>query len=201
MKIMSRNFTLAEKILLVLLVIVLIAMIYYRVVYLNINNSITSSEAEKQSLQTELEVAKAKADSLTNMQAELDSIMGSPSTTRMESYNNSKAETAFLSGILSTARDYSVSFADVTRNGDQIRRSFSLQYRTSSYTDAEAIMVKLSQGEYRCLIGDVNCSIADDGQTTMGMTATFYETMVGGTPDSGLPVDQAETNNTADELQ
>lgn len=198
MRVMSRNFTRAEKILLVLLAVLLIALIYYRFVYLTVNNSIASSQAEKKSIETDLAVAQQKVAQLEGMKSELDEVMGTEKASRMESYNNSKAETSFLSSILQSAKNYSISFSDVTRNGNQIRRSFTLQYMTNNYREAEAIMARLCQGEYRCLISDVDCSLDTKGVTTIGLTATFYETMVGGTPDSGLPKDEEETQEEVD---
>jgi hypothetical protein len=124
--------------------------------------------------------------------------MGTKKASRMESYNNSKAETSFLSSILQSTKNYSIAFSDVTRNGNQIRRSFTLQYTTNTYREAENVMDRLCQGEYRCLISDVNCNLNAQGMTTISLTATFYETMVGGTPDSGLPKDQEETQEEVD---
>lgn len=195
MKIMSRNFTRTEKILLLVLALILVGLVYYKLVDQNVRSSIASSEAEKQSLETELLAVQTRVKNLEKMQNEVDDLIGSGEASRMESYNNSKAEVAFLNDILSAAGDYSVEFSEVTRTGDQIRRAFTLQYKTPDYRSAEDIMAKLCSGEYRCLIGDVNCSIADDGVTTAKMMATFYETMVGGTPDSGLPEDSAKTKN------
>lgn len=194
MKIMSRNFTRAEKLLLLLLALILVALFYYKLVDQNVRSSIASSNAEKQSLETELMAVQARVRNLEKMQKEVNALTGSGEASRMESYNNSKAEVAFLNDILSEAGDYSVQFSEVTRNGDQIRRAFTLQYKTTTYRAAEDIMKKLCSGEYRCLIGDVNCTIAEDGATTVRMMATFYETMVGGTPDAALPEDSAQTN-------
>lgn len=195
MKIMSRNFSRSEKILLAVLAVILIGLLYYRLVDQTVRNSLAASEAEVQSLQSELEIAQLRISRLSKMQTEVDSVMEEEQVSRMESYNNSKAEVEFLNDILSAAADYSISFAEVTRNGNQIRRNFTLKYKTGKYRSAEKIMKKLCNGKYRCLIGDVSCTIADDGSTTTSMVATFYETMVGGTPDSGLPEDAAATVN------
>lgn len=194
MKIMSRNFTRTEKILLVLFTIIIIGLLYYKFIYVAVNDSIFSSQSEAQSLETELATAKARAEQITKMEAELEDIKHQPNVSRMASYNNSKVETAFLNTVLAGIPDYSISFAEVTRNGDQIRRSFTLQFRCKNYKTAQRIMRDLNACEYRCLIGDVNCSIADNGECTMAMSATFYETMVGGKADSALPKDEAETN-------
>ena len=109
----------------------------------------------------------------------------------MGSYNNSKAEVAFLNDILAQTENYSISFSDVTRNGEQIRRYFVLQYQTKNYAAAEEITRKLCEGEYRCLVGDVKCNVSTDGKVTINESATFYETMAGGTPDAGLPENNA----------
>lgn len=198
MRVMSRNFTRAEKILLVVLAVLLIALVYYRFVYVNINKSITSSNAEKQSIQTDLTVAQEKVALYQGMQDELDDVMGTDRASRIESYNNSKAETSFLSSILQSTKNYSIAFSDVTRNGDLIRRSFTLQYSCNNYREAENIMSRLSQSQYRCLMTDVDCTIDSKGMTTIELVATFYETMVGGTPDSGLPKDEEETQEKVD---
>jgi hypothetical protein len=49
-------------------------------------------------------------------------------------------------------------------------------------------------------MSDVNCNIGPDGTTTIGVTATFYETMVGGTIDAGLPEDDAGTTTPAEDV-
>ena len=194
MKIMSRNFTKAEKILIILLAVILVALIYYRLVDTNVRQSMSSSAAELESLRTETDIVTARLINLKRMQSEIDTLNESGGASRMESYNNSKAEVAFLNDVLSDAEDYSVSFSDVTRSGNQIRRAFTLNYRTDDYDSAEKILERLSECEYRCLLGDVTCTMDKEGRTTINAVATFYETMVGGTPDSGLPNDTAATN-------
>ena len=127
---------------------------------------------------------------------ELDSMGSTDMESRMESYNNSKRETAFLNRVLSNVSDYSISFADITRDGNQIRRSFSLQFVTGSYADAVKVVSDLSYGEYRCLVDDINYSLADGNKIYLDLTATFFETMVGGTPDSALPKDESKSEDT-----
>lgn len=193
MKILSRNFKRSEKVLLVILGIILVGLLYYRLVYVNIEETIATANTEAEALQSELDVAQVQLASMQKMQNELDEIEADPNASRIESYNNSAAEIAFLNDILEGTIQYAISFADVTRSGDLIRRNFTLQYQTNNYAEAQEISKALSNGEMRCLIGDVNCSIDKDGLVTISETATFFETMVGGTPDSGLPVDKAAT--------
>ncbi len=192
MNVMSREFTRSEKVLLVILSILLVGLIYYRFVYLTTEDAIESLEEDSISTEKDLEYANAMLDKLEGMKSEMDTIEIEEDVSRMESYNNSKNETAFLNQVLRGVEDYSVSFSDITRDGDQIRRSFSLQFVTKSYKDAVYVVEDLTNGEYRCLADDINYTLSDDDHIHIDLTATFFETMVGGTPDSALPEDSSD---------
>jgi len=191
MKVMGRQFTRTEKTLLIILAVILVGLVYYKFVWTNIEATIATANAEADTLQSDLDLAQTELANLQRMQAELDEIEAGAHVSRIESYNNSTAEIAFLNDILDDTIQYSVSFGDVTRSGDTIRRNFTLQYQTRNYAAAEAITEALSNGSMRCLVGDMRCSTDEDGLVTVSETATFFETMVGGTPDSGLPADPA----------
>lgn len=192
MKIMSRNFTSKEKVLIVVLAVALLGLIYYKFVFVRVNDALTGARAEAQSLQSDLDIANARLTQIGKMEKELNGITSTGLLARMGSYNSSKQETAFLNTVLAGVPDYSITFDEVTRDGNQIRRNFTLQYEAPSYASAEKIMKDLTDGEYRCLIGDVSCTV-DGSITKVALSGTFYETMVGGTPDSALPADEAET--------
>lgn len=207
MKILSRDFTAKEKALILFLVLVLIGLCYYRFIYVNCRDAIAEANTQRNSYQVELNAAMAKEAQLRKMKDELDSIGELQYASRMESYNNVKAEIALLNNILKPASDYSISFSKISRSGDQIRRSFSLQFSTEGFENAKKIISELAGSEYRCLIGNVYYNgiarRAGDGDKLVGgrwigndyvydtvtvtMTATFYETMYGGTPDEALP--------------
>lgn len=192
MKIMSRNFTTKEKILFAVLGCLLIGLIFYRLFYVNINKAVTEANAEVTTLQTDLDVAQARALRIQKMEKQLQGYENTGIMQKMGSYNSSKPETAFLHTVLADVPDYTISFDEVTREGDQIRRNFTLNFTTASYDSAEKIIKNLTSGDYRCLIGDMSCSV-ENGITSVTLQGTFYETMVGGTHDSALPADQTET--------
>lgn len=194
MKVMSRDFTRTEKILLLLLAVILVGLVYYRFVYVMVNDSVSSSHSEAEALQTDISVVESQLTHLNTLQSEMDTMEEKGTMSYMPSYNNSKEEIAFLNDVLASTEKYSISFADVTRSGDQIRRGFTLQYVTTSYKDAQKILELLCQSRDRCLVGDIKCTIAESGVTTVNAAATFYETMVGGTADAGLPADSAAVN-------
>ena len=194
MKVMSRNFNRAEKFLLLVLVLILMALVYYWFVDQTVRDSISRSTSEAELIQQELTVVEARVAELQKIQDSMDALKEEGNLTWMGSYNNSPEEVAFLNEILGNTLKFSISFANVTRSGDQIRRSFTLQFQTPDYESARDIMTRLVTGKNRCLTGDLRCSIDKNGLVTINESATFYETMVGGSPDAALPVDSAAVN-------
>lgn len=191
MKVFSRDFTRTEKILIAILALILLALMYYQFVDKTVRDTVTYANIEARSLETQIEAAQAKAVRLASLQRSMDELREKGELSWMPSYNASKPEVAFLNDVLKDTLSYSVEFASVTRSGDQIRRSFKLRYATGGYRAAREIIEALRSGENRCIVGDVKCSISTLGLTSVDASATFYETMVEGTPDAGLPADSA----------
>ena len=189
MKVMSREFTRAEKVLIVVLAVVLFGLLYYKFVFLTTNDVVQTLKSEAETTQTELDIANAKLAKLQKMD---QALAENDDMSIMESYNNSKEETAFLNKALSDVEDYSITFSDITKDGNQIRRSFALQFVTSTYQQALDVVSEISYGEYRCLVDDINYTLSDSNKIYIDLTATFFETMVGGHEDSALPKDESE---------
>ena len=195
MKIMSRDFTLPEKILLLVLALILLGLVYYWFVDQTVRSSITASNIEAESIQTQMDAVEKRILYLQSLQNSMDELEDAGNLSWMGSYNNSKAEVAFLNDVLADTLEYSISFAAVTRSGDQIRRDFSLQFTAPDYQAMWNIINDLTGVEYRCLIGNLSCSLnkiryrdrTEYGALSASVTATFFETMVGGVEDSGLP--------------
>ena len=123
MKVLSRDFTLKEKLLILLLGLVLVGLAYYQIVDQPVRTAVATAQTEAESLRTELSTVEAKLERMRRMRAELEDVTAGGTASEMGSYNNSKAEIASLNDILSEALQYSISFANVTRSGDQIRRT------------------------------------------------------------------------------
>lgn len=195
MKIMSRDFTTREKIMLLILTLILLAAGYYVVVDQPIRTAINEARSQQEELNTEIMFLQTKAAALSSMQSELESIEQGESLGKMGSYNNSKAELDELNRLLKAADTYDISFSNVTRDGDLIRRAFSLTFSASDYDKAAELVKSLCSGEWRCIVSDIRVVGEEDdlraGKVNVGVTATFYETMQGGSADSGLPTDTA----------
>jgi hypothetical protein len=199
---LSRDFTKTEKVLLLFFGLILVALAYYFFVDQPVRRGVEAAEAERSALQIELTGVQTRLTQLEQMQAELDRIGSLDSASWMGSYNNSKAELAELNNILEAADSYAITFANAERDGDQIRRNFSLQFSVPDYETFRKIVGELENCRNRCIIGNLN--YRDDKRTVrsnvpteaptevhsfvVDATATFFETMYNGVEDAGLPV-------------
>lgn len=196
MKKLGRELTRREKLLILLLALILVGLAYYQFVDRPVREALTNAHAERDSLSAELTTVQAKLKVMRRMRDELEDITAGGTVSEMKSYNNSKAEIALLNDILRDTPEYSIAFANVTRNGDQIRRNFTLQFTADEYDKVGAVVKQLTDSPYRCLIGDLKLTASrglylQTGTVTARATATFFETMVGGTADAGLPKSNA----------
>ena len=194
MKIVTREFTTREKVLLLILSLILIALVYYQFVDQPVKREIEAANSQAENLSVELQIVEAKLETMRKMALEMEDITKGGAASVMGSYNNSKEEMEILNDVLENTLQYSISFANVTRDGDQIRRNFSIMFSVGSYEAMETVLKKLADSKWRCLVGDVQCSQIigpnyETGYFTVSATATFFETMVGGTPDAGLPAE------------
>ena len=202
MKRLSRDFTRGEKALLLILALILVGLTYYLVVDRPVRSALESARAEKEALVTERTTLQGQIARMEKMEKELESIRANPGVSQMGSYNNSKAELDFLNELLAETEEYNVTFTGVTRDGDQVRRNFNLKFTVQDFATAERLLKKVYGCEMRCLINDIGYSRTRTYYNTadrlryardyyervnVNATATFYETMVGGTADAGLP--------------
>lgn len=197
MKVLSRDFTLMEKILIVVLCLLLVGLAYYQFVDKPVRKNITAAKAEQEALDMELTTLQTRLDRMHTMQHEVDDIIANGNASEMASYNNSPAELKLLSDIFRQAQrcNYSTN-PRVTRSGDQIRRIFTIQFTAKDFKSAQSMLKQLAENHFRVLIGDISFSSVSNGtlnkdQVTVNATATFYETMVGGVADDGLPASEA----------
>ena len=191
MKVLNHDFTAMEKFLLVVLGLILFGAAYILFVHTPLTQAMSQAESRRMELQMELETMRTRLSRMEQMRRELERIetSGTP-VSQMPAYNSSSEEIALLNGLFSATDRYSVQFAGVTRNGDLIRRGFSLQFATESFTRAREIITQLTGSPYRCLLNRLNYSIntgaGSEGRVIVSVEGIFYETLVDGTPDIAL---------------
>ena len=196
MKTLKRDFTRKEKILILVLTIIILGLLYYLVVDRTVRTGIAQANEEAAVLEDEANAINAQVQRLSEMQDEIMAESGDASY--MPSYNASKQELEILNDVLGDADSYTINFSDLLRDGDQIKREFTLSFTANSYGSAVSILDNLENSNIRCLLGDFQVSASGEGDSSVtggsvsvNCTATFYETMYGGIEDSDLP--QIET--------
>lgn len=198
MKSITRNFTGKEKIIIALMLVILLIFAYSYFVDKPIKKDIADQKQMQSDLQKEIDTASSKIMVLQQMKKELDELNAGDEPTLMPPYNASERERSFLANIVQATGDYAISFADCTRNGDQIRRQITVSFTTENYNQAVWFLTQITKCTYRCVINDASCTInrqkneagtEEEASVAVKMTATFFETMVGGVPDEALPSD------------
>ena len=111
--------------------------------------------------------------------------------------------------MLGPATEYSIKFSNIKRDGDLLRRNFTLMFKTDSFVSAKRIIASLEESPYRCILGDIqyqhSLRRAESEEPTRGgrwiddeyfydvvtvnTNATFFETMYDGVADAGLPAE------------
>ncbi|MBQ7603973.1 MAG: type II secretion system protein M [Clostridia bacterium] len=195
MKLFSRDFTTKEKVLLLVLAIILVALVYYQFVHVPVTEALDEAKNREEALEVELEAVQLRIAKLEKMQKEIDEVYANGTLKSMPSYNNSHNVNKLLNDVLGDM-GYNITFSNVTRNGDQIRRNIYLQFTAPDYESVRTLLSQLTGSDYRCLVGDFRCTSEkgslEEGTVTVSVTITFFETMVGGTADYGLPSEKTE---------
>ena len=175
----------------IILIAALSGGLYFFFVDRPVRTGIRKADEERTSIESRLSLLKARAENVSGVSDEVENLAASGQQSWMPSYNSEEAELDMLHTLLdSRTSDYQLSFENVTRDGNQIRRGCSLSFTTDSYQTAKDILYRLNHGQFRCLISSTSVSGITPGEASNGvhvtLSAMFYETMVGGEPDMGL---------------
>ena len=187
MRLLTRDFTTLEKIVLLILILVLMGLGYYQYIDQPIRQGIEEAHAEQEELQRELNLINVRISDYNNRAEELNEAreLRKP----MPSYNHSEEELQILNDILSASNDYSTSFDKITLEGNQIRRNFQIAFIAPNFETAKGIFSRIAGSRIRCLIGNIDCSgIEEENGNIISVKAdgTFYETKVGAVTDAVL---------------
>ena len=212
MKILSRDFTLFEKIIIAILLLVLLGLAYYQFVDKPIRASLEEANSTEAALRVELSAIDKKVDELEKMQQDLDKILSDPTIHPMPSYNAINDIMTRLNDVLGDL-GFRITFSEVTKDDDQIRLNITMAFTAPDYPTVQSMLTELEASEIRCKIANLSASrvygynfytgevIRADYPDAMNvsLTLTFYETMHGGTPDAGLPVEEPKVDPSATE--
>lgn len=175
---MRHVFTTREKVLLVILAVLVIAVGYWKLILTPINDSIADLNAQTVSEQDAILTNSARLSRMRQMQQELETLLADPDAKPLPDYDNSERLLVELNTILSGTVDYTLSFGDtylLEDGGSIICRPISLEYTCSSYTAARAVMDALHGSDYVNLISDVTLDLDAEHGTRVNLTITYFE--------------------------
>lgn len=131
--------------------------LYFFFVDRPVRTGIREADEERTGIESRLSLLKARAENVSGVSDEVGNLAASGQQSWMPSYNSEEAELDMLHTLLdSRTSDYQLSFENVTRDGNQIRRGCSLSFTTDSYQTAKDIIYRLNHGQFRCLISSTS---------------------------------------------
>ena len=208
MYMLKHEFTLKEKILLMVAVVLALGLVYYNFVYKYFQNQLKLYDTEI--LEQELIAEQAKASKISQMKQIIEESEGRV-TGDLSVYNNQSAEIIEMGEIFDEdGSKVSVTWVDPILTGTIVRRDVNITFSCSSYENFKNILRKMSEMKYRCLIRNVTVavggsrdnrlSLTDANELNAAISVTFFETTDGATSLAGLTSVNVDTDLSDSEL-
>lgn len=166
MAISGYKFSKREKVLLVVLIVIALGVLWYFAVYSPCQSNLRRAQSKQSSVQADIDTATIKKTKMTKMQDEIAKTQQTASSSELPAYDNVVNLTNELNSVLSAANTYSLKFNNVETSGSIVRRKVTLDYTASTYDQAKSILSQLSNGKYRCLLGDMSINGTKSSQST-----------------------------------
>lgn len=181
---MHREFTQREKVLLLLLTVLLMALGYVKLFFEPLQANLAAAQARQAEAENTLLVEQVKLSRMQAMEAELEALKasGNVQDAALPPYDNVENVMVQLNAILSAAQDYSLTFQEVAFGEDGLAsRPIQMTFTAGRYDAARSILNDLYHCYYRCSLDSVAVSAEEDvsrnSPVTVSLTVTFYEKM------------------------
>ena len=182
---MNRTLTPKEKFTFVFLALIVIVALWYLLFFTPTTASIEQLGKDKVNFEEQTDTLNAQIVTYKKWQEELGIDMNNESDDfpKIADYNNIRSLTAELNTILADANSFSLSFAPISTPEEQgkdcYRRDVSLNFETGNYVTARAILQKLNESQYGCLLQNVSIveaqSSGGESAFTVSATLSFFE--------------------------
>lgn len=166
-----------EKVLLVILIVLIIASMWYMLFYTPTQEKKARYEAELLEMEDTIILAEARVAHMRKMKSELEALTVEGAENEIKEtplYDNSRKLMENLNLILMSAVEYSISFSEITEKEQIARRDVALNYQCRSYEQAKEILTNIRDGKYPCIIKDVNLSFDELYRVTVNLTYFEY---------------------------
>lgn len=175
---MKRSLTAREWILLGALAVVAAVSGYVMLFYFPVTAQRDAARDETELCQIQIEAAQLRLTEKRRMERELEELFAQEEPPRsLAAYDNLQSVMLELHTILAETRDYSLSFGTVDTSQSIVRREISVSFTCDSYSDAKAVLQRLHESLYRCMLNNITISLGQtaDGLAVVNGGVVFFE--------------------------
>lgn len=176
---MTRRFTLRERILMIVLIVILLVGLYFFLVYYPVKNSLSEIQTEQEEIEMRLQIAETRKGIYDDMQKELNDIFSLPQDeiTYMPKYDNER-ELMTKFDVIFEGVEPRLNINKTTNNGI-VSRAISFSFEAPDFESAKRILGELTSTGFRCLMSSIvlspiNGDLENNSLSVSG-TITFYE--------------------------
>ena len=177
---MNRELTKRETAMLLFLVILVIALGYFKLIFEPIQDQTARYQSDTVQEQSELELVRL--DQMQKMQQKIDEVRASGEERTIPEYDNSGRLMLDLHRILGTAMDYSLDFSQsTTQNNYVVLRPVTMSFQTRTYAQARAIVDALSESENMNQISDLSIRMdegSEGASVRTDLVITYFEVIL-----------------------
>ena len=178
---MKRELSTREKVLLLVLAVIVIALGYFKLIYEPINEQIAEYQSLTEQEQTENTSLAVRLAQMRQMQKAVEAIKATGEVKAIPQYDNSGGLMRELYQILAETKEYSLDFsAQATEDGYIYLRPVSLSFQTDTYAQARAIIDALSESDNLNQISDLDIRYGTGMNSDTVITElviTYFEVM------------------------
>ena len=174
---MKRSLTAREWILLGLLGVVALVSGYVMLFYMPMTARRDAARKETELCRLQAEAAQVRLEEKRRMERELEKIFAREEEPRaLADYDNLQPVMMELHTVL-TGTEYSLSFGTVDTSQHIVRREISLSFTCSGYDTAKAVLQRLHDSLYRCMLSNITISLgqAADGGAAVSGSLVYFE--------------------------
>lgn len=171
---MKRKLTPREWMLLIVLAVLVVGAAYVLLFRTPVLAARDDAIAETASCKEQTLALQDRLLEKQRMERELDKIFAeSDNPLALPDYDNLQPVMRELNTVLSSAKNYSLSFANVDNTQSVVRREISVNFTCGGYNAAKNILQRLDDSPYRCMLNNVSITLGQKDSEQVSVTASI----------------------------
>ncbi len=172
---MKRAFTTREKVLLLVLVVMILALGYFKLILEPVNDQIDEYNALQLQEQIMIDQQSVRLMKMRQMEKLLEEMKQTGNYEAIPAYDNKNAVIVELHTVLAAADTYSLDFEDTSTADYILARPVTMRFSAATYADARRIIDQLNESDNFNLISDLTLDWDKENGVSVNMRITYYE--------------------------